>query len=43
MYCRYYSKVAFLARHGRHNTFFPSEVTYRTNIYAMKSLGIESL
>jgi len=35
--------VAFLARHGRNHTFLPSEVPYRANIYAMKSLGVEYL
>ncbi|WP_199249914.1 S-methyl-5'-thioadenosine phosphorylase [[Phormidium] sp. ETS-05] len=35
--------VAFLARHGRHHTFLPSEVPFRANIYAMKSLGVEYL
>lgn len=34
-------RVAFLARHGRNHTFLPSEVPYRANIYAMKSLGVE--
>lgn len=33
-------KVAFLARHGRGHIFTPSEVNYRANIYAMKSLGV---
>jgi 5'-methylthioadenosine phosphorylase len=37
------TRVAFLARHGRHHTFLPSEVPYRANIYAMKSLGVEYL
>ena len=35
--------VAFLARHGRNHSFLPSEVPYRANIYAMKSLGVEYL
>lgn len=34
-------KVAFLARHGRHHTYLPSEVPYRANIYALKSLGVK--
>jgi 5'-methylthioadenosine phosphorylase len=34
-------KVAFLARHGRHHTYLPSEVPYRANVYALKSLGVE--
>ncbi|HIK55728.1 MAG TPA: S-methyl-5'-thioadenosine phosphorylase [Synechococcales cyanobacterium M55_K2018_004] len=35
--------VAFLARHGRHHTLMPSEIPFRANIYAMKSLGVEYL
>jgi 5'-methylthioadenosine phosphorylase len=37
------TKVAFLARHGRNHHLTPSEVPYRANIYAMKSLGVEYL
>jgi 5'-methylthioadenosine phosphorylase len=33
-------KVAFLARHGIGHVFMPSEVNYRANIYALKSLGV---
>ncbi|MEO0457714.1 MAG: S-methyl-5'-thioadenosine phosphorylase [Cyanobacteria bacterium P01_A01_bin.114] len=36
-------KVAFLARHGRGHTLMPSELPFRANIYAMKSLGVEYL
>ena len=32
-------RVAFLPRHGRGHRFNPSEVPYRANIYALKSLG----
>jgi 5'-methylthioadenosine phosphorylase len=32
--------VAFLARHGRHHRILPSEINYRANIYALKSLGV---
>ncbi len=32
-------KVAFLARHGIGHVYLPSEVNYRANIYALKSLG----
>lgn len=32
--------VAFLARHGIGHVFPPSEVPYRANIYALKSLGV---
>lgn len=37
------TRVAFLARHGRHHTFLPTEVPFRANIYAMKHLGVEYL
>jgi 5'-methylthioadenosine phosphorylase len=33
-------EVVFLARHGRHHTYLPSEVPYRANIWAMRSLGV---
>jgi len=33
--------VVFLARHGRSHHLLPSEVPYRANIYAMKSLGVK--
>jgi 5'-methylthioadenosine phosphorylase len=33
-------EVAFLARHGRGHRLIPSEVPYRANIYALKSLGV---
>lgn len=32
--------VAFLSRHGRGHRISPSEINYRANIYAMKSLGV---
>ena len=35
--------VAFLARHGIGHTITPSEVNYRANIYALKSLGINKV
>jgi 5'-methylthioadenosine phosphorylase len=35
--------VAFLARHGRHHHLSPSELPFRANIYAFKSLGVEYL
>jgi len=35
--------VAFLARHGRGHRLMPSEVNYRANIYALKSLGVEQV
>lgn len=34
-------RVAFLARHGIGHHITPSEVPYRANIYALKSLGVE--
>ena len=34
-------RVAFLARHGVGHYITPSEVNYRANIYALKSLGTE--
>ncbi len=33
-------RVAFLARHGIGHHLTPSEVPYRANIYALKSLGV---
>jgi len=36
-------RVAFLARHGRGHRLAPSEINYRANIYAMKSLGVERI
>jgi 5'-methylthioadenosine phosphorylase len=35
--------VVFLARHGRHHHLLPTELPFRANIYAMKSLGVEYL
>ena len=35
--------VAFLARHGIGHHISPSEVNYRANIYALKSLGVQRL
>jgi 5'-methylthioadenosine phosphorylase len=37
------TRVAFLARHGRHHHLLPSELPFRANIYAMKSLGVKYL
>jgi len=36
-------QVAFLARHGIGHHITPSEVPYRANIYALKSLGVERI
>lgn len=35
------TRVAFLARHGVGHHITPTEVPYRANIYALKSLGVE--
>ncbi len=35
--------VAFLARHGRGHRILPSELNFRANIYAFKTLGVERL
>jgi 5'-methylthioadenosine phosphorylase len=35
--------VAFLARHGIGHHISPSEINYRANIYALKSLGVEQI
>ncbi|MEM9215483.1 MAG: S-methyl-5'-thioadenosine phosphorylase [Cyanobacteria bacterium P01_F01_bin.150] len=35
--------VAFLARHGRGHHLLPSELPFRANVYAMKSLGVQYL
>jgi 5'-methylthioadenosine phosphorylase len=35
--------VAFLARHARGHKLLPSEVPYRANIYALKTLGVRYL
>jgi len=34
-------RVAFLARHGRGHRLLPSEIPFRANLYALKSLGVE--
>jgi 5'-methylthioadenosine phosphorylase len=34
-------RVAFLPRHGRGHVLTPSEVPYRANIYALKTLGVQ--
>lgn len=33
-------RVAFLSRHGRGHRIGPSEINYRANIYALKSVGV---
>lgn len=37
------TQVAFLARHGKGHRLIPTEVPYRANIYALKSLGVRYL
>lgn len=37
------SKVAFLARHGIGHVYSPSEINYRANIFALKSIGVEKI
>jgi 5'-methylthioadenosine phosphorylase len=36
-------KVAFLARHGIGHFISPTEINYRANIYALKSLGVQRI
>jgi 5'-methylthioadenosine phosphorylase len=36
-------KVAFLARHGEGHFITPTEVNYRANIFALKTLGVERI
>jgi 5'-methylthioadenosine phosphorylase len=36
-------RVAFLARHGIGHHITPTEVNYRANIYAMKTIGVERI
>lgn len=35
--------LAFLPRHGRGHRILPGEINYRANIYALKSLGVDSI
>jgi 5'-methylthioadenosine phosphorylase len=35
--------VAFLARHGSAHRLLPSEIDFRANIYALKTLGVERI
>lgn len=36
-------QAAFLPRHGIEHAFLPSEINYRANIWALKSLGVTSI
>ncbi len=33
-------EVVFLARHGRHHSYTPTEVPYHANLWALRSLGV---
>ncbi|KZV82077.1 purine phosphorylase [Exidia glandulosa HHB12029] len=35
--------VAFVARHGAHHTYLPSDVPSRANIAALKSIGVQAI
>ncbi len=37
------TRIAFLARHGSGHHLTPTEVPYRANIFALKSLGVERI
>ncbi len=36
-------QVAFLARHGKGHRLLPTELNFRANIYALKSVGVEQI
>jgi 5'-methylthioadenosine phosphorylase len=36
-------EVAFLARHGLHHDLLPSEINFRANIWALKSVGVRTV
>ncbi|MBN1178059.1 MAG: S-methyl-5'-thioadenosine phosphorylase [Anaerolineae bacterium] len=36
-------RVAFVARHGRGHRLMPTEVNYRANLFALKTLGVENV
>lgn len=35
--------IAFLPRHGNHHELLPSEINYRANVWALKSLGVKRI
>src|SRR5678815_5847886 len=37
------TRIAFLSRHGRGHRINPSEINYRANIFALKSLGVRRI
>lgn len=36
-------QIAFIARHGAHHSYLPSDVPSRANIAALKSLGVQAI
>jgi 5'-methylthioadenosine phosphorylase len=36
-------RIAFIPRHGKGHAFNPSKVNYRANIFALKTVGVESV
>jgi 5'-methylthioadenosine phosphorylase len=36
-------EIAFLARHGLHHDLLPSEINFRANIWALKSMGVRTI
>jgi 5'-methylthioadenosine phosphorylase len=36
-------RIAFVARHGRGHRITPTEVNYRANVFALKTLGVEQI
>jgi 5'-methylthioadenosine phosphorylase len=36
-------ELFFLPRHGKHHTLLPSEINYRANLFALKSLGVQKV
>ena len=37
------TKVAFISRHGENHSILPSEINYKSNVYALKSLGVKTI
>ena len=37
------NEIAFLPRHGAHHERLPSEINYRANIWALKSIGVKRI
>jgi 5'-methylthioadenosine phosphorylase len=36
-------KIAFIPRHGKQHEFLPSEINFRANIFALKTIGVRAL